>query len=85
LWFYVPLDTKQVISATFPQANLLAWYGKNKPNATKARAHQSNETHDNKKINTKKLKPGLVVFCDIRPENRAGLFSKDKINQEGDK
>ena len=28
LWFYVPLDTKQVISETFPQVNLLAWYGK---------------------------------------------------------
>jgi len=29
LWFYVPLDTKQVISETFPRANLLAWCGKN--------------------------------------------------------
>jgi len=29
LWFHVPLDTKQVISETFPQANLLAWRGKN--------------------------------------------------------
>jgi len=29
LWFYVPLDTKQVISETFLHANLLAWYGKN--------------------------------------------------------
>jgi len=27
-WFYVPLDTKQVISETFPQANLMAWHGK---------------------------------------------------------
>ena len=27
--FYVPLDTKQVISETFPRANLLDWYGKN--------------------------------------------------------
>jgi len=29
LWFYILLDTKQVISEMFPQANLLAWYGKN--------------------------------------------------------
>jgi len=28
LWFYVTLDTKQVILETFPQANPLAWYGK---------------------------------------------------------
>ena len=27
-WLYVPLDTEQVISETFPQANLLARYGK---------------------------------------------------------
>jgi len=31
--FYVPLDTKQVISETFFPANLLAWYWKKtKPN-----------------------------------------------------
>jgi len=28
-----------------------------------------------------KLKPGLVAFYDIRPENRAGLFSKEKISK----
>jgi len=28
------------------------------------------------KINTKKLKSGLVAFYDIRPGNGAGLFSK---------
>jgi len=38
LWFY---DTKYFISETFPQANILAWYGKTKPNTTKARIHQS--------------------------------------------
>ena len=27
LWFYVPLDTKLVISETFHQVNLLALYG----------------------------------------------------------
>jgi len=45
LWFYVPLDTKQVISETFLQANLLAWYGKTKPNTTKAHIHQSKDYH----------------------------------------
>jgi len=40
LWFY---DTKYFISETFPQANILAWYGKTKPNTTKARIHQSKE------------------------------------------
>jgi len=29
----------------------------------------------------KKLKPGLVAFCDIRPGNGAGLFSKEKISR----
>ena len=29
LWFYVPLDTKHIISETFPHAVLLAWYGRN--------------------------------------------------------
>jgi len=33
------------------------------------------------KINTKKLKPGLVAFYDIRPGNAAGLFSKEKISK----
>ena len=28
LWFYVPLDTKYVISVMFTQANLLPWHGK---------------------------------------------------------
>ena len=46
LWFHVPVDTKQVISETFPQANLFAWYGKNtKPNTTKARIRQSKRMH----------------------------------------
>jgi len=33
------------------------------------------------KFNTKKLKPGLVVFYDIQPGNGAGLFSKEKISR----
>jgi len=30
---------------TFLQANLLAWYGKTKPNTTKAYIHQSKEMY----------------------------------------
>jgi len=37
------------------------------------------------KTNTKKLKPGLVAFYDIRPGNGAGLFSMEKISKGGDK
>ena len=37
------------------------------------------------KINTKKLKPSLVAFYDIRPGNGAGLFSKEKIRKGGDR
>jgi len=32
-----------------PQANLLAWYGKTKPNTTKAHLYQSKEMHYNTK------------------------------------
>jgi len=35
--------------------------------------------------NTKKLKPGLVTFYNIRPGNEAGLFSKEQISKGGDK
>ena len=59
-----------------PQANLLARYGKTKPNTTKAHIHQSKEMYYNTKTqNTqKKLKPGLVNSYDIWPGNREGLF-----------
>ena len=49
------------------------WYGKTKPNTTKAHIHQSKNVVQHK-MNTKKLKPGLVAFCDIRPGNGEGLF-----------
>ena len=42
LWFYVPLNTEQVISETFPQAHLLAWYGK-KLNLTREKHAFSNQ------------------------------------------
>jgi len=60
----------------------LAWYGKTKPNTTKARIHQSQETLLQHKINTNKLKPGLIAFYDNRLGNEVGLFSKKKISKE---
>jgi len=73
LWLYVPLDTKQVISETFPKPSRLG-VEKQKPNATKARIHQSKEMYKQPKINTKKLKPGLVVSYDIWPGNRGPIL-----------
>ena len=43
------LDTKQMISETFPQANLLTWYGKTTPNTTKTHIHQSKQMYCNTK------------------------------------
>ena len=37
LRFYIPLNTKYLISETFPKS--IAWLGKEKPNTTKARIH----------------------------------------------
>jgi len=54
------------------QANLLAWYGKTKPNTTKACIKIKRNVLQHK-IN-KKLKPGLVASYDIRPGNGEGLF-----------
>ena len=47
-----------------PQANLLAWYGKTKPNTTKACIHQSKNVLQQKNKH-KKLKPGLLASYDI--------------------
>jgi len=53
--------------ADVTKANLLAWYGKTKPN--------NKSTHSPiKRINTKKLKPGLVASYDIQHGNGQGLF-----------
>jgi len=43
--------TRQKIghSGDVPQDNLLAWYGKTKPNTTKAHIQQSNEMYNNTK------------------------------------
>jgi len=85
LWFYVQIDTKWVISETFPQANLLAWYGK-KLNLTQQKHAFTNQkkctTTQNKH---KKLKSGSVAFYDIQAGNGAGLFPKEKMSKEEDK
>ena len=74
-WVVVLPSTRHKIGhfGDVPDANLLAWYGKTKPNTTKAHIHQSKEMYYDK-INTKKLKPDLVASYDIWPGNRDGLF-----------
>jgi len=49
----------------------LAWYGKTKPNTTKAHIQQAKETYYNTNKH-KKLKPGSVTSYDIRPGNGEG-------------
>jgi len=61
---------------------------KAKPNTTKAHIHDDSPVKRHvlqHKINTKKLKLGIVAFYDIRPGNGAGLFRKEKISKVGDK
>ena len=57
-----------------PQANLLALYGKTKPNTTKTRIRQSKEMYTTTQNKHKKLQPGSVTSYDIQPGNREGLF-----------
>jgi len=64
------------------QAKLISCLGVEKQNLTQqmhAFTNQKKCTTTQKK--TKKLKPGLVSSYDIRPGNRAGLFSKEKISK----
>jgi len=49
-----------------PQANLLAWYGKTKPNTHSPIKRNVLYTTQNKR---KKLKPGLVASYNIQPRN----------------
>ena len=52
----------------------MPWYGK-KQNLTQQKHAFTNEKNVlQHKINTKKLKPGLVTSYDIRPGNGEGLF-----------
>ena len=73
LWFLRLTQHKIGHFGDFPRANLLAWYGKTKPNTTKAHIHQSKEIYYNTKW-TQKIKPGLDASYDIRPGNGEGLF-----------
>ena len=58
-----------------PQANLLAWHGKTKPNTTKDTfTNQKKCTTSTTQNKHRKLKSGLVASCDIRPENGEDLF-----------
>ena len=68
----------------FPQANLLVWYGKPKPN-TKKHAFTNHKKWTTTQNKHKKLKPGLLAFYDIRPGNAVGLSSKEKTSKGGDK
>jgi len=56
-----------------PQANLLAWYRKTKPNTTAARIYQSKEMYllQHKKI---KARFSCLLRHNIRPGNGEGLF-----------
>jgi len=61
---------------------------KTKPNTAKASILRSKEMYPiplQHRINTKTPKPGLVAFYDIRPGNGAGIFSKEKISEGGDR
>jgi len=58
LRFYVPLNTKQVISETIFPANLLDNTEETKPNTTEAKIHPEHK-------NTKKLECGPMLPCRI--------------------
>jgi len=58
----------------FPQANLFAWHGKNKTQHNKSTQTPIKRNVQQHEINTKKLKPGLIASCDIRPRNGEGLL-----------
>ena len=73
LRFYVPLNTKYVISEMFPSP--ISWLGIEKQNLTQQKHALTNQnkctTTQNKH---KKLKPGLVASYNIWPGNAEGLF-----------
>ena len=61
----------------------LVWKKLNLPQQKHAFTNQKKGTTTQNKH--RKLKPGLVAFCDIWPGNGMGLFLKEKISQGGDK
>jgi len=53
----------------------ISWLGmEKKQNLTQQKHTFTNQNVQQHKINTKKLKPGLVASYDIRPGNGEGLF-----------
>ena len=62
-----PIRHKAGYFGDVPQANVLAWCRKTKPNTTKVHIHQSKGMYHNTKY-TQKLTPGLVASYDIQPE-----------------
>jgi len=82
LWFHVPVDTKQV---RFPKP--ISSLGMEKTlNLTQPKhAFVSQKERTTPQNKHKQLKPGLVAFYDIRPENAAGLFSTEQISNGEDK
>jgi len=59
-----------------PSQSLGLVWKKTKPDTTKSTHSPIKRNVLQHKINTKKLKPGLVAFYDSWPGNGAGLFSK---------
>jgi len=60
----------------------LAWYGKKLNPTQQMHAFANQRRVLQEKMNTRKTKPELVAFYDIRPGNSMGLFSKEKISKE---
>jgi len=81
LLFYIPLDTKYVISETFPKP--ISWLGMEKLNLTQQKhtftSQKKCTTTQNKHKNTKArfsrlLRHPAVASYDIQPGNGEGLF-----------
>jgi len=80
-----------------PTRHKIGHFGEVSPSQSLGLVRQKNQTKRNNsthspmkrnalqhKINTsQKLQPGLVAFYDIRPGNKAGLFSEKKISKGG--
>jgi len=69
----------------FPQANLLASYGKKLQLTQQKHAFTNHKKCTTTQNKHKKLKPGLVAFYDMWPGKAVGLFSEEKISKGGDK
>jgi len=76
--FYVPLDTKQVISETLPQANLLAWYGKKQLNLTQQKHAFTNQKKCTTRQNKQKTKARFSHLLRDPAWKRSGSILKAK-------